>query len=91
VSPRGACSRCSSGAAEPWTFIYLLLQVGAKVQPRAWQRLEAQPPSRWGRVVPPLRRRVEVEQRPRRRARDAQSPSRAQSVQPPSRARRTAQ
>jgi hypothetical protein len=35
---RGACSRCSSGAAEPWTFMCPLLPAGATVQPRSLRR-----------------------------------------------------
>jgi hypothetical protein len=40
VPPRGACSRCSSRAAEPRTFICPSLQAWAKVQPRSRQRPE---------------------------------------------------
>jgi hypothetical protein len=50
-----------------------------------------QPPSKRGRVLPPVRRRDEAEQPPRRQAQSAQPPSRrARSAQPPSRARWTA-
>jgi hypothetical protein len=68
-----------------------LSPVGAMVQPQSGWRSGEQPPSARGRVLPPLRRRVETEQPPRRQARDAQSSSRARSAQPPRKARRTAQ
>jgi hypothetical protein len=40
ASPRGTCSRFSSGAAEPQTFMCPLLQAGATVQPRPLRRPE---------------------------------------------------
>jgi hypothetical protein len=42
------------------------LLAGATVQPRPLQRPDEQPPSTRGRVLQPLRRRVEAEQPPRR-------------------------
>jgi hypothetical protein len=87
--PHGACSRCSSGAVEPWTFMCPLSPAGVTVQPRPLQRPGEQPPSAWERVLPLLRRQVEAEQPLRWRARSAHAPSRwARTVQPPSRARR---
>jgi hypothetical protein len=63
----------------------------AKVTVQLWLQREPgyQPPSVRGRVLPLLRRRVGVEQCPRRRARDVLSPSRVRSAQPRSRPRQT--
>jgi hypothetical protein len=89
--PRGACSRCSSGAVEPRMFMCPSSPAGATVQPQSLRRSGEQPPSEQGRVLLLLRQQVEAEQPPRRQARSAQPSSRqARSVQPPSRARRIA-
>jgi hypothetical protein len=64
-------------------FMCPLSPEGAMVRPRPSWRPGGQLSSEWGRVLPPLRRRVEAEQPPRRRARSAQPPRRrARSAQP---------
>jgi hypothetical protein len=77
---RGACSRCLSGVAEPRTFMCPSSPAGATVQPRSLRRPWGQPPSEWERVLSLLRRRVEAEQPPSRRARSAQPPNRARQT-----------
>jgi hypothetical protein len=53
VLPRGAYSRCLSGVAESRTSMCPLSQAGAIVQARPLRRSEEQPPSEWGRTLPP--------------------------------------
>jgi hypothetical protein len=88
AAPRSLQSLLIRGGGAPDVHVSLITSGGHGPTP-AVAEARGTTPEHMGRVLPPLRRRVEAEQRPRRRARDVQSPSRARSAQPPSRARRT--